>query len=664
VDLDCQVASKKRYRVEFEGRGALSESVLRSQLTFAVSGVTDRFEQEASARQIEVAYRERGYHWAAVEPHETRDGDVPVIRFAIDEGPRVTVESVEFTGNREVSSSVLAKQIETRRPALFRRGLFNRDLVDHDVGVVLAYLRTEGYADAKVGPADVHFSPDRARARIAIPVAEGSRFTVGAVTIEGAHVFTVREVEAALPFKPGAAWEPRKEEDGQRAIEALYAGRGYHGATVRSTTDPQGSIVGLRYDIDEGAQTRIGRVLLRGLLLTREDTVRRALPFHAGDVLTPSMLLEGQRRLSEFAAFDSVSIDPLNPPPTPFADVDVSIRERKPWHLDFGLGYSTADGGRGFVEVGHDNVFGTAASVSLRQRVSAGGESTKRAERTDALGRLPYVLGTPWTLDVDIFQSWSGQLGYDLFLIGLWIDAHRTLLPETIRGLRGDFRYRFESANYSHVDPSLASSDVTPGTQLISSVTPMLTLDRRNDRLDPKRGSYHQVSVETGVGILGSDVKFVKGWLETRWYFNWPPPTVIVLAGRLGLAAPYGGTPALTIQDRFFAGGATTVRGYRQDRLGPLDARDNPTGGNATAIVNLEWRFPIWRWFGGALFVDSGTVTPEVSDLSLGAFRTGAGAGLRIKTPVGPIRFDVGRALQPIAGESRTQFYFTVGNPF
>ena len=90
----------------------------------------------------------------------------------------------------------------------------------------------------------------------------------------------------------------------------------------------------------------------------------------------------------------------------------------------------------------------------------------------------------------------------------------------------------------------------------------------------------------------------------------------------------------------------------------------NPTGGNATAILNLEWRFPIWRWFGGAVFVDTGTVTPEVSDLRLDTFKTGAGGGLRIRTPVGPIRVDVGYALDPIPGESRTQVYVTVGNPF
>jgi len=164
--------------------------------------------------------------------------------------------------------------------------------------------------------------------------------------------------------------------------------------------------------------------------------------------------------------------------------------------------------------------------------------------------------------------------------------------------------------------------------------------------------------------VLGSDVEFLKGWLETRWFVDWPPPLVLALSGRLGLAAPYGGTQTLAIQDRFFSGGASTVRGYREDRLGPLDGRGNPTGGNATAILNLEVRFPIWRWFGGAVFIDAGTVTPEVKDLKLNTFKSGAGVGLRVKTPVGPIRFDFGYALQPIPGESRTQFYFTVGDPF
>jgi outer membrane protein insertion porin family len=664
VNLDVEVAAGPRFRVEFEGRRALSPSALRSRLTFETSGSADEVEQEASALQVEAAYRERGYHWVGVEPSETRDGDVRVLHFAIEEGPRVVVESVTFSGNQAVPADQLAKDLETRRPGLFRRGIFRQDQLDHDVGVVLAQLRARGYAEATVGPAQVQFSEDRARARVIIPVKEGPRLTAGAVTFPGARLFTPREIEAVLPFKRGSPWESQYAADGQRAIERLYATRGYHGAVARFETGREGDAVTVTYTVEEGEPTRIGRVLVRGLLLAREDIVRRTLPFKSGDLLLPDKLLQGQRRLADFAAFDGVSIDPLRPPPDPFADVEVTLRERKPWHLDFGVGYSNADGGRGFVEAGHDDVFGTGASVSIRQRLSAGGESTRWAQRTDLLGRVPFVFGTPWWLDADLFQASSGQLGYDLTQIGLWLDAHRDIFVDEIRGLRLDLRYRVESVRYSNVDPNLVEEDVTPGRQLISSVTPMLTLDRRDEPLDPTRGSFHQISVETGSRYLGSDIEFVKGWLETRWFWKWPAPTVVAVAGRLGLAEPYGGSAALAIQDRFYAGGATTIRGFREDRVGPLDAKRNPIGGNATAILNLEWRFPIWRWLGGAVFVDTGTVTPEISGLGFDAFKTGAGGGLRIKTPVGPIRFDVGYALSRIPDESRVQFYVTVGNPF
>jgi outer membrane protein insertion porin family len=664
VNLDIQVAAGPHFRVEFEGRRALSPAALRSRLTFETSGSADEVEQEASALQVEAAYRERGYHWVRVEPSETRDGDVRVLHFAIEEGPRVVVESVTFSGNQAVPADQLAKDLETRRPGLFRRGIFRQDQLDHDVGVVLAHLRARGYAEATVGPAQVQFSEDRARARVIIPIKEGPRLTAGAVTFQGAGLFTPREIEAALPFKRGSPWESQYAADGQRAIERLYATRGYHGAVARFETGREDDAVTVTYTVEEGEPTRIGRVLVRGLLLAREDVVRRTLPFQSGDVLLPDKLLQGQKRLGDFAAFDGVSIDPLRPPPDPFADVEVTLRERKPWHLDFGVGYSNAEGGRGFVEAGHDDVLGTGASVSIRQRASIGGEVTRWSQRTDLLGRVPFIFGSPWWLDADLFQASSGQLGYDLTQIGLWLDAHRDIFVDEIRGLRLDLRYRVESVRYSNVDPNLIEADVTPGRQLISSITPMLTLDRRDEPLDPTRGSFHQISVETGSRYLGSDIEFVKGWLETRWFWKWPAPTVVAVAGRLGLAEPYGGSAALAIQDRFYAGGATTIRGYREDRVGPLDAKGNPIGGNATAILNLEWRFPIWRWLGGAVFVDTGTVTPQISGLGFDAFKTGAGGGLRIKTPVGPIRFDVGYALSRIPDESRVQFYVTVGNPF
>jgi len=107
------------------------------------------------------------------------------------------------------------------------------------------------------------------------------------------------------------------------------------------------------------------------------------------------------------------------------------------------------------------------------------------------------------------------------------------------------------------------------------------------------------------------------------------------------------------------------VRGYRERRLGPLDDRGNPTGGNALAIVNLEWRFPIWRFIGGAVFFDTGAVASEVERMDLNHFKSGMGAGIRLTTPVGPVRLDAGYPLDDIPHESRElRFYFSIGYPF
>jgi outer membrane protein insertion porin family len=664
VDLEVEVRAGPRFQVEFRGRTALSEKALRSQLTFAQSGRADEFEQQASARQIEAAYREQGYHFAQVTVVPPAGDRSHVLGFEIEEGPRVRVESVTFTGNLTEPDARLAKVIETGPPGLFRRGLFRAEALDTDVRVLLADLRAQGYPDATVGPTEIAFSEDRTQVRVTIPVTEGPRLRVASVQVLGASVLSPAVLAAASVLKPGDAWDAERARAGQRAMERLYAGRAHHGATVALESRRGDAGVELTYRVDEGAPTRIGRILVRGLAITRESVVRRDLPFREGDLLSTERLLEGQRRLGELPAFAAVSIDPLRPPPAPFADVEVSLRERKPWHLDFGLGYGTEDGARGFVEIGHDNVFGTAASVSLRQRVSAGGQSIGFAQRTDALGRVPRILGTPWWAELNPFQGSAERIGYDVAEFGLRLGAHRELFPEWVKGLRGEFRYRVESITYSNVEPTLAEADVTDGTELVASVSSILTFDRRNEPLDPTRGSLHRVSVEVGNAVLGSDIDFVKTRLETRWFLPWLAPVTVVLAARLGLAAPYAGSPALAIQDRFYAGGTSTVRGYREDRIGPLDARGNPIGGNGLAIFNLETRFPIWRWLGGTVFVDTGAVTPRVEDLWSGPFHTGVGGGLRIKTPVGPLRVDVGYALRPIPDESRTQVHVSVGNPF
>jgi outer membrane protein insertion porin family len=639
VHLHLVVHEGPHVRVEFDGVTAIAQRALRERLTFADTGVVDELEVRASVRQIEAAYRDQGYAFAEASGTSVREGDDVVVRFEVREGPRVRVREVELTGDTGVRPERLLERMATRPSRLPGRGVLNAAQLDRDVVLLRGFLESVGFPEARAGPPEVTFSEDRTEARIVIPVAAGPVHAIGALDVAGHAQLSREELLQALGLAPGAPWSRAIADEARRALERHYERQGYHAAEVEYEARRRDHVVDLTYHVREGERTSIGRVLLEGFVTTRASVVRRELPFEPGDVFDPDALIEAQRRLATLGLFDRVEVEPLRPPPAPFADVRVAVEERRPWHLDLGLGYSTFEGARGFVEVGHGNLFGTGRTATLRQRVS------QRGDRTDLVYGEPRVLGTRWQGRGDLFRERREELGFRSERVGLGLGVQRELFVERIAGLRAIIRYELSQFDRFAIDPTLAAADVTPGTERVATLTPELTLDRRNRPLDPSRGSFHLLSLRGGGVALGGEADFVKSRVESHWFFDWLPPTVVALSARVGLAGPFGDSRTLPIEERFFAGGSTTVRGYRENRLGPLDAKGNPTGGNAAVVLNAEWRFPLWRWLGGAVFLDTGAVASEVDRLSPDHFRSGAGAGLRVSTPVGPLRADVGYPL-------------------
>ncbi|MGZ5372637.1 MAG: BamA/TamA family outer membrane protein, partial [Aeromicrobium sp.] len=215
--------------------------------------------------------------------------------------------------------------------------------------------------------------------------------------------------------------------------------------------------------------------------------------------------------------------------------------------------------------------------------------------------------------------------------------------------------------------------------------------DTRDDVLDPSRGLLFGVETDLALPSLGSEVGHVKNLLQLFGYRRVPGASrVVVAAGaRLGLATgferivsrPDPANPGQTIDEtvkdlpaseRFYAGGDTTVRGYALDRLGDgptIDRNGFPTGGNGLVILNGELRFPVWRSVGGVAFADAGNVFLNASDIDLTRIRTSVGVGLRYKSPVGPIRFDVGFKLDPQTfadgtRERRYALHISIGQAF
>ncbi|HEX6209796.1 MAG TPA: outer membrane protein assembly factor BamA, partial [Methylomirabilota bacterium] len=632
VHVVAAVTEGPHLRVELQGNEVIGDAALRERLTFGLAGVVDEPELRSSVRRIEAAYRERGHALATAGATLERRDDEVLVRIAVVEGPRVTVESVTFTGLTRVPEAQLRQRMETAPPGVLRRRVFQEEVLQRDLRALTAFLVSEGHAEARVGPPEVAYSEDRTRVRVVVPVEEGPRLRIGAVRLAGVRALAEPELRAALALAPGGPWSEHALDQARRVLERRYARAGYLAARVETASERRDGEVDVVVTVSEGPRTRVGRVLVRGLTRTKPHVVLRELPLAAGDPFDPDALVEAQRKLALLGLFESVEVEPLRPAPVPFADVTVTVREGKPWHLAGGVGYSTFEGGRGFAEVGHDNLFGTGRSLALRFRLS------ERADRADLLYREPWLLGTRWQGEGDLFYERREEIGFDLERRGLALGAQRELWPERIRGLRGAVRYEISQVDRFDIDSTLVAEDIRPGRELLSTVTPELTLDRRDQPLDPRSGSFHLASLEVGGFVLGGDADFLKTRLETAWFLDWLRPTVLALGLRLGLATPFGDTADLPIEKRFFAGGATTVRGYRERRLGPLDAKGNPLGGNALVVLNVEWRFPLWRWLDGAIFVDSGAVTARVADLSIDELRSGVGAGVRLRTPVGPLR--------------------------
>jgi outer membrane translocation and assembly module TamA len=232
-----------------------------------------------------------------------------------------------------------------------------------------------------------------------------------------------------------------------------------------------------------------------------------------------------------------------------------------------------------------------------------------------------------------------------------------------------------------HIEPEdqLPVDRLFPQVRL-STVMGSVARDTRDDVIDPARGALVGADTTLALRWLGSEVGFAKTSLYGFIYRRLPgsTPWTVAAGVRLGLAEGFPRTVDGTVvedvpaSERFFAGGDSTVRGFVLDRLGmPETVNDQgyPAGGNGLTVVNLELRSPYWKGLGGVGFFDAGNVFRLASDIRVQDFRPAAGFGVRYRSPLGPLRFDVGFNLDPQllptgARERGAVFHLSLGQAF
>ncbi len=657
---------------------------------------------EDSKFGIERHFRERGYcipradyqRGEAQSPKPGAPAEVLRITFTIARGPQCVVEQAEVAGNTSIASIELAPLVQTRAGQPF-----NESTVGSDIARIQSLYRQRGFSAVKVSSqvdrreAQAGVAPVRVR----LNVAEGVRSVIDSVTFQGNAAIDSDALRKAITAVPGEAYfEPQISADAD-SLALLYLNRGYQEITVRPEPRPigDGSKVELRFVVHEGPQILVDHVLVVGNRRTQRDTILREVQLKSGQPLSQEQEDTTRTRLAALGLFRRIDISYLQlPGERGHRDVVITVEEAPVTTIGYGGGL---EGGkrlvrssetreaieefqiapRGFFQVSRRNLFGRDRSLNLFTRVSF---------RPKGVSSLASLAG----------QSTEGSgYGFNEYLARLTLgerrvfgtDADATLTAAVEQGVRSSFDFNRRSAIASlsrrltrtvavsayyaldhtrllNIKSNFASQPeidrLFPQVRL-SSVASTLIRDTRDDSIEPTRGTLSGLDVELAARRIGSEVGFFKTFLQGFSFRRLPgSPAVLALGARVGLSTgfprpvPRAGQTIIVddipASERFYAGGDTTVRGFVYERLGTpetIDPSGFPKGGNGLVVLNSELRFPLHGVLGAVMFVDAGNVYRTVSEMDLTEIRTSVGFGLRYRSPVGPIRVDLGIKLDP-----------------
>ena len=686
VILVIPIEAEARLDVLFEGNNAFRTKTLEPQLLFKEERSYEDSLFEASASRLKRFYQSRGYpfiqvRWTRVEQLE--DG-ASVGTFTIHEGPLICLKSVNIDGNHFYSNRVILKALVVR-PGFnpFRCRVVDPNTLQEDISRIERMYREKGFLEAKV---DKTFSyPEgaeeaaRANASLNLAIKEGLQTRVSKISIRGNQAFKTSELIQNLKLRQGKPFRRTIAHSDADSLLLFYKRRGfiYAKITLEERFSEDRTQVSLTYTINEDRTARIGRILIEGNTFTKTHVIERELKIRSGDLYNEEKIQLTRHRIARLGYLEDIRFHPTTPitsePKEYIKNMKLSVTERPPKAIELGLGYGDFDRFRGFIELSHKNLVGTGRSIRLR------GEASQKERKSTLTLLEPWLFSLP--LDARITGVFQTQVRpfYDLTTLGASAGIEKDL-RDTLKTL---FAYEIEFDNFTNIPEEILDEE-DQGRVNIATLNPSIIFDSRDDPFNPKSGTFSGLALRLGAKNLGSQVQLRKATAFSNWFFPLTRWFVLALSVHGGVVDKFGESKEVPLSERFFAGGRSTVRGYKQDELGIVGETIVPredetgvefTGGGAVLIGNVELRLTLPFNLGLVLFHDRGNVWTSYGDIKPGELKSTVGAGLRYNTPLGPLRLDGGYKLdreddlcrgectEP-AEESRYEVHFTLGHAF
>ncbi len=691
----------------------LSNREIKKLVPIYNEGSVDRDLVDEGERNLSNYFQKKGYFDVKVTTVFDHADDKITVSYNIDKGRKHKVDHVIFTGNHQLSSADLLANIGIRKHSLLARGLFSQKLLNASVKNIQQLYRNTGYEDVKVTPTVVDHEP---KIDVSFKIEEGTRTLVDHVEIQGNQHLSATDlkpkggfnVQAGTPFSPARVSKDRSQ------ILAKYLDEGYLNVDVKApiTRHPDNPHrVDIAFVIQEHQQIRIKDVVLIGQKVTRPKLINKTANISAETPLSQGKLLEAQSNLYSLGIFDWSSVGPKEE----IADQKeeqtlVKVHEAKRNSITYGIGFeATRRGGSvpaGTVAIpglptigtGNTNIVPSQAtfvsprgSIEYTRRNFRGlgetGQITVLAARLDqrVLSSYsdPHFRSTQWnalttfsierTTENPLFAARLGDAAFQL---------ERTL--DQAKTTRLQIRYDFNKTRLSELLVPQLVLEQDRNVRL-STVSATLIKDTRDKPLDAHHGIFGTLDLGITPTAFGSSANFAKLYGQYAYY---RPFRGMVWANsiRLGFAKPFAGSFVPTSQ-LFFTGGGDSIRGFPLNgagpqRLVPFCAPGTapgactteitvPVGGEQLFILNSELRFPlhvpidILKPLGAVVFYDGGNVNGRINfHQFVDNYTNTLGIGLRYATPIGPVRIDLGRNLNPVPGLGSTQYFITLGQSF
>ncbi|MEP6715018.1 MAG: outer membrane protein assembly factor BamA [Terriglobia bacterium] len=634
------------------------------------------------ANNLRDYFQAHGYFDAEVRtPAEKTLNGKTEIDYVVIPGIHHRLVHLEIEGNKYFDTKTIRERmLMTPRSFEVRSGRYSEALRKRDEGTIASLYVSNGFRDVRVTSTAVdNYAGKKGDEAVSITITEGIQYRVAALEIVGPSKLDLRQTLESLSSQKGQIFSEFNIAADREAILLQYGKNGFANAAFQwdSTPGLEPHMVNLKFTIDEGDRLLVREVVVTGLETTRRSLVNQQLDMAPGNPLSSAAMADTQRRLYDLGVFAQVNMAVQNPDGAEdrkYVLYDVQEAHRYSLTTGFGAEFARIGGSNAITDLSDPggapgvsprvsldltrlNFLGIGQSLSLQSRLST---LQRRAAlnyfvpRIFGLGKFDATFSVLYddTHDVRTFRAKRAE-------------TSAQIVDRATKAVTIFYRFNYRDVNVSNLNidplllPRLAQS-VRVGVASFNIVQ-----DRRDDPTDPHKGIYNTLDVGLAARQFGSQTSFVRVLGRNAGYYRIGEKLVFARETQFGVQPAYrlppNGDPTdpIPLPERFFGGGGSTQRGFPENQAGPRDTVTGfPLGGSALFFNSTELRFPLYGAnVSGVLFEDAGNVYSSLSQMSFRVRQRdirdfsymahAVGFGIRYRTPVGPLRFDLAYSLNP-----------------